>query len=177
MLDAALKVGVKSAVGIEPVARNVESAKKLYPNILTIQASLEDFSTDQRFGVVTSLMSLVHIEDLDVAFGKINELLERGGEFQTIVPDFDHQRRPRHGYQIAVEEIDHDEYVIAVERPSGILVDLVRRTSKYEDCARKHGARLIEDIPMVPTENLMAALPRFRESAGIPLTHLLRFCK
>ncbi len=177
LLNQALRMGARSAIGVEPSARNLQQAQELYPHVTTIHSTLEEFTIDQRFGIATSLMSLVHIANLDAAFRKIGCLLEPGGEFLTIVPNYDHHRRPRHGYQMKIEEIDSDQYVVAVTRPHGTLVDIIRRINKYTVAAEKSNLRLVEDIPMVPSEKLMEKAPRFRESAGIPMTHLLRFSK
>ena len=76
---------------------------------------------------------------------------------------------------IKQEDIDADEYVTMVKRPFGTLADIVRSIDRYRAVGNETGLRLVEDVPMPPTEKLMQTVPRYRGSAGKPMTHLLRF--
>ena len=175
LLDQAKQAGARHVVGIEPSRKNVELARRQYPHITTVLASLEEYSPSQNFDIAVAVMSLVHIGDLQEAFKKTHNLLNPRGEFQAIVPDFDYFRRPRHDYEVSFEDIDADEYATMVKRPFGTLADIVRSIDRYRAVGNETGLRLVEDVPMPPTEKLMQTVPRYRGSAGKPMTHLLRF--
>jgi len=175
LADLALQQGVEIAIGIEPSVRNVDLSQKLHPDILVIYSTLEEFKLHYQFDIITSLMSLNHLADMNLAFGKISSLLNGTGEFFAIVGDYDHQRQPRRNYKIELEDLNPDEFVVSITRPFGTLVDIIRRISVYENAARNSGLELVEDIPMVPTLTLMERIPGFRQSKDVPMTHLLRF--
>lgn len=43
LVDLVLKEGARSGVGIEPSRRNCELARSLYPHVISLNVSLEDF--------------------------------------------------------------------------------------------------------------------------------------
>lgn len=177
LLDLALEAGAKSIVGVEPAKENIRLARERYPRVKMVNKTFEDYQTKRKFDVILSVMSLTHIADIDGAFKKIASLLSSEGKFFAIVPDHDHFKRPRGGYEIQFEEVDKDEYVTLVKRPHGTLADIIRRIGKYKTAALAAGMNLEEDVHMKPTKNLIKKAPRFKESRGVIMTHLLRFSK
>lgn len=178
LLNNAKQVGAKTVLGIEPSKNNFEQSKLFFPHVNVIQTSLEDFLPDnQSFDKVVAVMSLPHIKDLNRAFKKIAALLNTNGEFLAVVPDFNYFKKNRRNYKVEVEELNPNEYLATITRPSGKIADLVRKDELYVQAAKAAGFDLIEQIPMTPTEAYLKSNPDFSEDPKLPLTQLFRFVK
>lgn len=177
LIEEVVKRGAISAEGIEPSKANISLAKKHFPDVKIHFTNLQDFETEQKFDIVTALMSFVHIADLNQAFKKISGLLPKDGVFACIVPDYMYFRIPRFGYDIQIEDISDDEYVNKTKRPYGTFADIVRRMHRYEIEGNKFGLKLVEDIPIKPTENYIRTNPKYEGKQDITILHLLIFHK
>jgi SAM-dependent methyltransferase len=177
LLELAVKLGVKSAMGMDPSRKSFHLGEKLYPDAQSLNMTFEKFESQKKYDNIVALLSLVNIRDMQIAFKKINFLLKPKGEFVAIVLDFDYYKKERFGYKITIEEINNDEYVAMVERPEIVTTSIVRTSKKYAEFANQSGLNLVEDKPLPPTELLMQKMPRYRAVAGIPMARLLRFKK
>ena len=176
LLDLVLKENARSVLGIEPSRRNCELARALYPQVATLNTSLERYVPDRTFDVGLAVMSFVHIGDLDEAFNKISGFLNSQGELIAIVPDYTYFHSPRNNYEVAFEELDDEEYATLIKRPHGTLADIVRKTEKYSRVAENYGMTLLEDVPIPALQDTPAG-EYTRENPSIVATHLLRFKK
>lgn len=165
------------AIGVEPSQKNVDAANSYYPEVKTILGTLENVNDNERFDVIVSIMAFCHINDLSSTFQKIDKILKPKGELMIVVPDYDHFRRPRYDYKLQIEEIDPDQYVSMVIKPTGSRADLVRKTKIYCEEAQRNHLALVQELPMPPSENLLKNLPRYKEVENKPITQLLRFKK
>jgi 2-polyprenyl-3-methyl-5-hydroxy-6-metoxy-1,4-benzoquinol methylase len=78
LLNEAVKLGAKSVLGVEPSNRNVALAKNHYPDIEIAQSAFENFDPKgKKFDVATSVMAFSHINNLDLAFDKLHEILRQ----------------------------------------------------------------------------------------------------
>ena len=177
LLKEASKVGASKLMGIEPSKKNFDSAKNLHPKIEILHVNLQNVSLGYEFDVALSVLSLSHIDDLVLAFEKISTLLNSDGELIMVVPDFEYYKTPRFDYKIVVSEIDENSYAISLTSAYGTLADIVRKTAVYTEEAKKHYMEHIETIPMKPTADLLAKMPRFQPFANQPIFNLLRFRK
>lgn len=175
--DQILEAGARSVLAIEPSSANIKLAHKHYPRVQMVQSTLEDFKADRNFDRVVALLSFVHVRNPFSAMKKISEMLAGSGELLMVVPDFEYFRKPRVGRKIVVEEVDADEYVAAIEREQGTLVDITRSTAKYSEAATQAGMHILEDKGLPPTEILMKAMPKYREQEGQAMSRLLRYSK
>jgi len=176
LVQKAANEGAASALGIEPSQRNLEIAKNHHPGVEVVQCSFEDFDPEgKRFDEITAVMSFSHIADLRRAFQKLRSMLSERGEVIIIVPDFQYCRMPRHGYTLNIQEMNDDEYAVSVNRQSGLIADIVRKTAVYEKTAAEVGLRLVEDKGMPPTEAQIARSPRYAEVREYAISRLLRF--
>ncbi|MBI2029109.1 class I SAM-dependent methyltransferase [Candidatus Gottesmanbacteria bacterium] len=178
MLNEAYKLGVKSAIGLEPAKRNIEIAKKYFPKIKMEKTMLESFVSKKKFDYITAIMSLNHVLNIDFAFKKLSSLLKNTGKLQTIIPDYDYFNRKRHGYNIKFEKISSKEFACMVTRPDfGTLADLVRKVSIYQTAGEKYDLKLVENKSMIPTIEWMEQYPRFKKMENVTLWHLVIFKK
>lgn len=174
LVDLILKEGSRSGVGIEPSRRNYELAKSLYPHVVSLNVSLEDFIPNRKFDVGLAVMSFVHIGDLEEALKKISSFLNFQGELIVIVPDYDYFHAPRNNYEVTFEELDVEEYATLIKRPHGTLADIVRTNNKYSRVAERYGLSLLQDIPIPALQNTPEG-EYTKENSSVIATHLLRF--
>jgi 2-polyprenyl-3-methyl-5-hydroxy-6-metoxy-1,4-benzoquinol methylase len=176
LLDEARKAGAERIVGIEPSSQHVALAKQIHPDIPVVQTTLEAFDDNsQTYDVISAIMCLSHMRDVKLAFHKMKLLLKPNGELFLVVPDYDYFKLPRHDYKVEMDEIDDDQYVVAITRPSGTIADIVRKNQVYIAAGEKEHLQLIEQVPMLPTEAYIAKAPKFANVKNRALTQLLRF--
>lgn len=170
LLNEAVKAGAKEVLGLEPSKKNFSKARKHFPHINFVKVSLEDFSTEEEdFDSVIAVMSFCHIKDPKAQLDKIRMLLKIGGELIIVIPDFEYFKIPRKNYKIQIKNIDPNQYLAAITRPSGTIVDLVRDNGFYEHIAKNSGYCLMEKVAMYPTTNSL--------NKEKPVNQLLRFVK
>lgn len=176
-LDAMLQQGAKSVVGIEPSDHNVLLARRNYPKVETILSSLEDFKSEKLFDAIVSVMVMVHIPNINEAMKKMSALLKLSGKLYIVVPPYEYTRTPRFDYEIEVEYLNENEYVASIKRPHGTLVDIVRKTSVYQEAAHRVGLQLKEEIGLIPTKDLLEKEPKYKEFSKTAIADLLIFEK
>ncbi len=178
LINNMLTTGAQSVLGIEPSANNRHLARARYPKLLVQPHTFESFVSDpDSFDVITAVLSLNHIGDLDGFFRKARTILSEGGQIITVVPDFDYWGKPRRRYEIEVQPIDDLHYAAAVKRPSGIIADIVRHSSVYRDTAAKAKVPCVEELEMPPAEAYLKLAPQYSDAAGRAITRLMRFQK
>jgi len=176
LLQLAIKAGAADACGIEPASKGVELARKMNPDILILQETLEVHETGAaEFDVVLSVMVFSHIADIAGAFKKVRSLLSRNGEAIIIVPDFEYFRLPQKDYVVDIQNIDSHQYVAQLIRPSGTIADIIRTNNVYIEAAQKEGLTLVNSIPMIPTDAYLARAPKFAQSKEYAISQMLRF--
>lgn len=171
------KRGASKVVGIEPSKRNVSLARLNYPDLEITITTLQDCIFKIQFDVITCVMVLVHIPDINFAFKKIKSLLKRGGRFFLIVEDFDYYKKPRHGYEFKIKFISRDQAVIAVKRRYGLVADVIRRIGIHKKAAKDAGLKLEKHFKMKFTKEFLKASPRYKTAKGKTINHLLIFTK
>lgn len=176
-LGLAKELGASVAVGVEPSIKNVEVARKNHPETETVLGTFEDFPTNRTFDIIVSIMSLVHISDLDAAMAKIAQLLNPNGMFVAVVYDFEYAKTPRFDYKLEIEHLSDQEYVVLVKRKELDIADIVRSTTRYRQAAELAGLRLVEDIPGIPTEDFLAARPQYQQFEGKATHRVLVFAR
>lgn len=177
LLEEMHNAGARSVLGIEPSQKNVDLANEHHPEFTTICTTLEGFSTKEVFDVVTSIHVMVHIADLDEVMKKIAELLRENGDFFLIIPDFEYARMERHGYEMNIDNVGEDEYIVSTKRPNGVITDIIRKPEVYVVIAQNEGLFLVDRKDILPVENFLEANNAGEEFRNIPLATFLRFRK
>lgn len=177
LLEAMHKAGARSVLGIEPSQKNVDLANQHHPEFKTICTTLEEFSTNQTFDVITSVQVMVHIADAAGAMKKIAGLLRDGGEFFLITPDFEYARMQRHGYEMTIEDVNTSEYIVSTKRKNGVITDIIRKPEAYIACAQNEGLTLIDQKEVLPVEDFLRGKESSEQFQKIPLAQFLRFKK
>ena len=176
LLDRAQKQGATDVAGIEPAEKSVQLAKDAHPELSIECSNFEEFDAKgKQYEVVVSVMVFSHIQDTDAAFTKIHEMLSPGGELIIVVPDFAYFRRERKDYVVEISEIDADQYVVQITRPTGTIADIVRTNDYYRKSAEGAGLRLVEEVAMTPTDDYLAKNPQFATSKEFATSQLFRF--
>lgn len=175
LLELLRKDGAKILDGFDPAASNIKIAHHLFPKLEVKRSDLEHFQTIRQYDYIVSSMVFMHLSNPDDAFKKLSVLLRPDGEIHIIVPDYDYFRKPRHDKRATYEQLNGDEYVGFVDRPQGLLADIIRKTTVYEHAAQTTKLALVEDVAQCPTEEMIRSLPRFKPFRDIPIARLLRF--
>ena len=174
LLDFLKRNGSSTVEGLDPSIRAIQKARESYPTIPIHRISFESFPFSHQYDLILSLLVFSHIPNLDIAFAKIKGLLKPRGTALIMIPDFEYYRSPR-GYDMQIETVSEKEYLIQVNRPEGIIADIIRKVEVYQSSAEAHGLSLVERIEIKPTETLMLKIPRYRASHGKTMHQLLRF--
>ncbi len=167
----------QSVTGIEPSESNVALAKKVYPQTTTLLSSLEDFKSDKKYDIVTSVMVMVHVADVEAAMKKIASLLKFSGELHILVPPYEYTKTPRFNYEIKVEQLNEDEYVAVITRSIGTIVDVIRKTSVYQKAGARSGLKLKKVIEMKPTKSFLQREPKYEQFKDVAIGEYLVFTK
>ncbi len=162
------------ATGIDPSAKNIQAARKLYPTISYLQTSLQDYIAEEQFDLALLIMVETFM-DLDAAFQKIFQLLRPGGLFVTIVSDFDRSTTSHQDYYPEIEKLGAQEAAIRIDsgKRFGVLCDIIRTVDLYERTAQNTDFSLESHKAILPKQ----WHPRYESNKGKPLFHLLQFRK
>lgn len=175
LADRLYEAGAARVWGLEPSARNRQTAIANHPELVVVPTTLIDYETDHPFDTVTAIMVFEHLPDLEAAFAKIKSLSKPGGRFLTIVGDKDTFLTPRPDYKIEAQELDDGEFVIQALRDYGLLYDIVRPVGNFQRAAEASGFELEAAVPLVPTAELREQVSRYGERGDDPICHLLVF--
>jgi|GEM_PF-1959352 len=177
LLNELEKLGVKG-VGIEPSHNNLQIASKLYPQIKIVETTLEDFSTVDKYDIVTAVLSFPHIGNLENAFLKINSLLFEHGQFLLIDPDYQYALdRPLDNYRTQYQHLNKSEFVVKVIRPQVIITDIIRKKEVYIETAKKTGFSVKEIKGIKPTQYLISKEPKYKNAVDMVIHNLYLFEK
>lgn len=169
--------GAHSVTGIEPSEKNLDYAQAHFKNIEFVWSDLLSFESIHTYDLVSAVMVLMNIESMDTAFRQLSKLTKTAGELLIVVPDYDYFKMPRNGYEIEIEHINEDEYVERTKRPQFTVSDIIRKNGVYKVAALSTGFKLIDEIPLLPTDNFRKDLLQYDEFKGKPIMHLMRFKK
>ena len=76
-----------SVLGIEPDKENVSKINKVLDHGKCIYGFIENIELDRQYDIIWSSHSLEHMEDPNLCFKKVHQLLKDDGIFCVIVPD------------------------------------------------------------------------------------------
>ncbi|MBI3998879.1 MAG: class I SAM-dependent methyltransferase, partial [Armatimonadetes bacterium] len=75
--------------GLDVSRYALERARRLLPEVPLYHTAIQDFGTDKRYEVVTCFDVLEHIPELDLALGRLRDLLAPGGVLAAVIPVYD----------------------------------------------------------------------------------------
>lgn len=162
-------------VAIEPSKNNVAFAREHYPTLDIELASLADTSVTGLFDVAICTMVFEHMADLESALQKLVSLLQPGGRLVIVASDYDYMHTPRFGYSLADRPIRKGESVLEIGRTYGTLYDITRTNERFVAGAESQQLMLEDIVPMPPTEEFVAASPRYAEFRGKPIMQMFLF--
>jgi SAM-dependent methyltransferase len=137
-------------------------------------SSFENFNPEMKFDVAISVMVFEHINNPEQALKKIVDILGVGSSLLLIVGNLDYYRLSE---GVEIQEMENNEIAVKIERPQQILYDIARPISNYIKYAESAGLKFLNDLPMLPTEDLIKSITRYEKFKDMPLTHLLIFKK
>jgi SAM-dependent methyltransferase len=171
------KLGAKEYTGIEPSDKNLALSRKLHPKLNVIPGTLNDTNFVNFFDVAVSIMVFEHIADPVVTFRKIQAALKSNGRFYLLCCDKDIFTTSRFGYGLEIESLGNGEFATATTRSYGTMYDVLRPIENYINYAERGGLKLKRHIPLLPSEALLQAEPKYDFFNGKPFVHFLVFQK
>jgi putative Holliday junction resolvase len=159
--------------GIDPSKIHTEFVKSHYPYCSMCQCTLEEYSSNDRFDIIISIMVFEHIKDIDKAFEKVKSLLKEKGTFYLIVGDKDYSSKPRLNYQLETQKLPNDSVVTKTKRSWGTIYDIFRPVNLYVIAAQKVGLSCIKRVPLIPNQEIIKFIPQYRDFVGITTGHML----
>ena len=126
---------------------------------------------------ILEIMVFEHILDLPSAYGKIHSLLKNGGKFCLIFQDEGRLLDPNFDQPVDFENTGNGVIVSKVVSFFGTTYNLLRPTNTYIKTAEENGFILEKHLPLFPSESLCRAIPRYKNSKGKPIRHLLVLVK
>ena len=169
------QLGAARVIGIEPSRRNVRISRRFFPRVKVYPTTLEKARVAERFETAVVVMALEHSGNLERWFRLIRKLLEPGGRLYAIVGDFRHHTSSRFDYTIQRQRFADGSIAVGIERPFGILYDIIRPLRNYRQAANRAGLRLRRQIPLRPSPRLLRARPRYRVYRRQAINRLLIF--
>lgn len=164
-------------LGIEPSLRNVESARQQFPALEFRHTSLQDFMSDERFGLITANMVFEHLGDLNQAFSKIASLLQDTGRLVILHGDFERFTTPRFGYGIELQVIEDGETATRTDygERAGVLYDIFRTPERMINAAANNGLVNIAHHPFPVPDWAVQEQPHYAAFQGKPIFQILSF--
>ena len=135
-----LKSGAREVVGIDPSYKNINFGKMNYLGVDFRRVPFDEFK-EEKFDLIVSNMVVEHICDLNSFFEKASLLLESKGEIHLTFGNFDYMKMPRKNYELNIEKMDKDSYVVETNRVEGKLVDIIRKPKVILGTALKAGLK------------------------------------
>jgi SAM-dependent methyltransferase len=153
--------GATRVCGIDPSRTVVRAARARYPRCEFHHSALECFSTDERFDVALMVMVLSHVRDPGAAFRAVRRLLTPTGELHALVDAYSDAPM---AWETRRVHLGPGEAVVLLDHPRGVLADVLRDTSVYEDAGARVGLSLIERTPLYVRDEAVPAYERLRFS-------------
>jgi SAM-dependent methyltransferase len=172
--------GATRLVGVEP-SHYAALAAQYYPEAEINRSTFEDFSSNEKFDLITLVMSTEVIDDLGVAFTKCTSLLKDAGRIVLCKGNYDYFVADKYDYVITREEYTPgQETVVKTERPSGYgtTIDIYRSVPRVLELAEQAGLIAVgEPVPFSPDTEVIQAVPRYAAFAERPMMELIEFRK
>lgn len=165
--------GAKTVIGIEPSRKNVRLSRQHYPQLRLYPTTVERAKVREHIQTAVIVMALEHMGDLQKVFRNIRTWLVPGGQLYAIVGSYRYHTSARFDYTVNRQRLPNGSTVVGVERPFGIIYDIIRPLSQYRRAARQAGLRFVRHIPLRPSPKLMRQKPKYRTYAQVPVNHLL----
>lgn len=144
--------------------------------IKTNNINLADFqhSTEKDvYYLVIAILVFSYIEDIESAFSRVYKLLEVGGEFHLVIPDYKYLKQKRYDPSTEFEELSQEEFVIQTKIEGKMTTLIVRKLELYKKIAKRIGLKLIKDDPIHLKEEFPMDSKKKEEVVG----HFIRFEK
>lgn len=167
--------GSTKSIGIDPSSTNINYARNAYPGVEFCASSIGNYVCNEKYDLITGLLSFSHIADLESTAQKCYEFLNPNGKLLIIVQDYSYYSIARHGYEVRIEAISNDEYITSVTRSDLVITDIIRRNSVYISAFKQF--KLLNEIGIKPDFKLREAYPKYSSFSSVPIFQLLEFRK
>ncbi len=165
-----------SITAVEPSEKGAKFMREQHPSVIVQCATVDTMEHEGLFDLGFMFYVANHFEDLNTSFTSLANVMKVGGGLIVTIPDFEYVKNYRLD-EAEVEYINDNEFVAAIPREFGTSYDIYRTTETYTKAAEEAGFELVEQIPMVPTDDLMKGYPRFKKFEGQPVSQMLTFKK
>lgn len=169
------ELGATRVVGIEPSRKNVRLSRRFFPELRVYPTTVEQAQVRERCQTAVIVMAFEHMPDIGRVLRRIRDWLEPGGHCYAIVGSFRYHTSPRFDYTIHRQTLSDGSAVVGVERPFGILYDIIRPLRLYAQAGRAAGLPIRRHIPLRPSPRLMRQQPKYRAYARQAISQLLIF--
>jgi ubiquinone/menaquinone biosynthesis C-methylase UbiE len=169
--------GAREIIGIDPSKNNIAVAQKNYPRQQFIVSTMENYLVERKFDVAVSIMVFEHIGDPQKMFTKIFSLLNGNGTFYLVTGDKGYNTTQRMGYEIEVQKVGEDIALTKTKRSWETSYDIFRSVSFFIECGKKAGFRLKEHLPLIPDDETIKMIPKYKDFKEVPIAHLFIFEK
>lgn len=173
--------GAGDIQGIDPSEANIKTSTEKYPWATSHLSTLKKFSetTKEKFDTAFAVMVIEHIEDLQVAFQEISQLLADNGKLILVMGDKDDELSSEtgQGKHIVMAEIVRQladgAIEVKIERNLGggvtsTIFDILRPVESVRESANVAGFELIVEKPI---------MNKSASKSGKPICHMLSFIK
>lgn len=159
-------------LGLDPSTKNIQTARTLYPNIVFINKSLQEYIPKKLFDIAFMVMVETFL-DIEKEFKRVAKMLKKDGTFIIIVSDFERSTHIHRDYNLEIESIGPEEVAIKINSGSrfGTLCDIIRTIKKYKQAANNAGFTIQRHTPILPP----TWHPRHKTHKNKVLFHLLEF--
>jgi 2-polyprenyl-3-methyl-5-hydroxy-6-metoxy-1,4-benzoquinol methylase len=173
--------GANNVQGIDPSEANIKTSTEKYPWATSHLSTLKEFaeSSKEKFDTAFAVMVIEHIEDLQIAFQEISELLTDDGRLILVMGDKDDELSSETGegkhiiMAEIVRQLPDGAIEVKIERSLGggvtsTIFDILRPIESVRESANAAGFELIAEKP------IMSKIPSKNER---PIFHMLTFIK
>lgn len=167
--------GSTSVLGIEPSLRLYTRAINEFPDFHVQNSTFESAEIKEKYSSIFSLFVLEHIFNLEMFFGKVQNLLEPKGKFYLVMTDKKAQETPRNDYQIETHKLDENISIHKTLRSEGLMYDIIRDARVVKESAIKAGLVLNEHKEIYPDIELLAESDKFSQFKNRTICHLFIF--
>lgn len=167
--------GAKEIVGIDSSKTCVKYTKNKYPKHNVIETSLDEYKSNRLFDVAIVIMVFEHIKDIDSAFAKIRSFINHGGALYVITGDRDYVLRTQTRDKMETEIVSHGVIAVKLKKSWGTVYDIFRPYELYMDTAKKAGFSVLEHIPLIPNDDVVEFMPKYKTIIGTTTNHLFIF--
>ncbi|HVA10958.1 MAG TPA: methyltransferase domain-containing protein [Candidatus Dormibacteraeota bacterium] len=175
-LEECLQMGAERVYGIEP-SNLADLAQKAIPKAHITRQTFEDYDVETSFGLISFIMSIEHMPDIDLVLSKASKLLSATGEILILAADYDRFQEDKYGNVVTKEIIKPGkEMAVRIERPQsyGTTNDILRTVNYWKELFKKAALKIVDHKTVLIDKEYVAEEPKRSVHLGHPIFQLFR---